>query len=58
MWYIAELRWWRAKRLLNDAQDNHAILRMGIDEDGRDLNKIYKTLRYVKRVCQNNGGKM
>ena len=30
MWYIAELRWWRAKRLLNDAQDNHAILRMGM----------------------------
>ena len=39
MWYIAEWRWWRAKRLLNDAHDNNAVLRMGIDDDGRNLNK-------------------
>ena len=37
MWHIAGLRWWRAKRLLNDAQDNHAVLRMGVSENGRDL---------------------
>ena len=37
MWYIAELRWWRARRLLNDAQDDNAILRMGTGKDGRDL---------------------
>ena len=39
MWYIAELRWWRAKKYWNDTQDNNAVLRRGIDYDGRNLNK-------------------
>lgn len=48
MWYIVELRWWRAKRYWNEAQDNNAILRMGIDEDG--INLIYHKQTVYEKV--------
>ena len=48
MWYIAEMRWWRAKRLLNDAQDNHAVLRMG---DGEDLVLVLLSVSVTIALC-------
>ena len=55
MWYIVELRWWRAKRYWNEAQDNNAILRMGIDEDG--INLIYHKQTVYEKIekCKRNG---
>ena len=55
MWYIAEWRWWRAKRYWNKAQDNNAILRMGIDEDVRDLICHKQTVYEKIEKCKRNG---